>query len=205
MGGAAAWFYSDISSTNWVSSSENSLCATSCVCCSINTSITVQAGWSYLLTLLSMCGGSALSVWDESVATVTSERCRYEVYIFDKNKLSQEIAVGESTTLPVWPLVDFIFTFHLSFYDLFFHKSVPSPSIRPSIHISLPQSHSPLCSSQTSRTSECQISTHVWSSSDMSSIYPCILILSFSLFLFLFVSSPSFSHLVVFFMHCLFL
>lgn len=40
-----------------------------------------------------MCGGPALSVQDESVATVTSERCRYEVYIFDENKLSQEIAV----------------------------------------------------------------------------------------------------------------
>lgn len=42
-----------------------------------------------------MCGGSTLRVQDESIATVTSERCRYEVYIFDKNKLSQEMAVGE--------------------------------------------------------------------------------------------------------------
>lgn len=44
------WFYSDISSGNWVSCSENSPCATSCVCCWINTSVTVRAGWSYLLT-----------------------------------------------------------------------------------------------------------------------------------------------------------
>lgn len=52
---------------------------------------------------------------------------------------------------------------------------------------------------------QCQISTHVWSSSDTSSIYPCTPILSFSLFLFLFLSSPCFSRLVVFFIYCLFL
>lgn len=36
-----------------------------------------------------------MRVRDESSATVTSEGRRYEVYIFDKNKLSEEIAVGE--------------------------------------------------------------------------------------------------------------
>lgn len=34
------------------------------------------------------CAGPLLQVWDESFATVTSERCRYEVYVFDKSSYS---------------------------------------------------------------------------------------------------------------------
>lgn len=58
-----------------------------------------------------MCGGSAQSVPDESDELVTSERCRYEVYIFDKNKLSQEMPVGESTTsiLVLIPFADAVY------------------------------------------------------------------------------------------------
>lgn len=53
-------------------------------------------------TLLSMCERSALSVRDESFATMTSERCRYEVYIFDKNKLSEETGAGERVQQVLW-------------------------------------------------------------------------------------------------------
>lgn len=63
--------------------------------------------------------------------------------------------------LPVWPLCDLSFTFHLSFYDFFLQKSAPPPSrcihlsvFRPWEYESFPQSRS----SQTSRTSAVSVS-----------------------------------------------
>lgn len=86
---ASAWHFCDRSVTikkkrinHWA---ELSLCGVFCSYC----------GWKQqrLVNKIVLCGqywacaGALLQVWDESFATVTSERCRYEVSIFDKNKL----------------------------------------------------------------------------------------------------------------------
>lgn len=107
----------------------------------------------------------------------------------------------------------------MSFYDFLFQKSVLPLSIHLSVFC---QGNIRVCLRATALCAalrpagpvlcQCQISTHVWSSSDMSSIYPSATIFSHSLFLLCFSPSlpyfsvfPCFSLIVVFFICCLFL